>query len=75
MTVLCLPDCESQTWTLDGDFKSTHEFVCLLRNTALITITCLYTAGSSISEFPVSPCQHINLHRCIYHRTHMLTPT
>ena len=44
-------------------------------NGALITITCLYTAGSSIREFPVSPCQHTNLHRCVYHRTCMLTPT
>lgn len=44
-------------------------------NRAIITITCLYTAGSSIREFPMSPCQHINLHKCIYHITCMLTPT
>lgn len=44
-------------------------------NGALITIAWLYTAASSIREFPVSPCQHVHPHKYINHRKHMLTPT
>lgn len=48
--------------------------VCLrgCSRTAAITITCFYTAGSSIRESPTSACQHVNLHKCIYHATCML---
>lgn len=54
--------------------ESSSGLVCLrgCSRTAAITITCLYTAGSSIRESPTSACQHVNLHKCIYHATCML---
>lgn len=54
--------------------ESSSGLVCLhgCSRTVVIAITCLYTAGSSIRESPTSACQHINLHKCIYHATCML---
>lgn len=55
--------------------KEQQASLSTLYNGAIITISCLYTDGSSMREFLVSPCQHNNLHKCIYHWTCMLTPT
>lgn len=53
--------------------ESSSGLVCLhgCSRVAVITITCLYTAGSSIRESPTSACQHINLHKCIYRATYI----